>query len=382
MILRGGRVALGPRRAAMLDLTIRSGKIAALGHSTRGIDVSGHLILPGLINAHDHLSFNLFPLLGRPPYPNASAWAHEIYRPDESPVREHRGISRETRLFWGALKNLVSGATTVAHHDPDPPMKDAPVRIARAGWAHSIAFTPDIARRFRSSSAKRPFIVHAGEGTDAASAREIFELDQLGVLDRRTAIVHGVAFDLRGLQLLKRRGAALIACPVSNLYTLRRTLRRSVFSSGIRIALGTDSAITAPGDLLDALRAAKSIWRLSNARLYEMVTTAAAEILRLADGRGTIQNGGVADVILIRDPGGAPADALLDTTRIEMVIVAGKVRLVSERFAALAGESFEPLAIHGRGRFLVDAPVRKLFQEATARLGADIRLAGRRVRIK
>ena len=144
------------------------------------------MILPGLINAHDHLSFNLFPLLGRPPYANATEWARDIYKPDESPVREHRAVPRAVRLAWGGLKNLVSGVTTVAHHDPDPaPAFGAkfPVRVAKAGWAHSLGLTPDIAKRMRRTPEDVPFILHLGEATDAEGAREIFELDRMGLLE-------------------------------------------------------------------------------------------------------------------------------------------------------------------------------------------------------
>ncbi len=384
MILRGARVAIDAIHAERRDLAISCGRIAKTAPGPE-IDVTGHMILPGLINAHDHLSFNLFPLLGRPPYANATDWARDVYRPGESPVREHRAIPRSVRLQWGALKNLMSGVTTVAHHDPDRARvfgASFPVRIAKAGWAHSLQFTPDLAQRKARTPQTLPFVLHLGEATDAAGAREIFELDRLRLLDDRVVIVHGVALDRPGWQLLEARRASLIACPVSNLFTLRRSIPRAAFRTKVEIALGTDSAITAPGDLLDSLRAARRLWNLSAARLYRMVTCNAARVLRLPDGRGEVREGGVADLIVVRDRGKTPAATLLDLREIEMSIVGGRIRLVSERWKQLARPRFEWLSIEPRGRKLVDAPVAELVQEAAARVGTELKLAGRRVRIK
>src|SRR5580658_8502461 len=100
--LTGARVALVARRAEFIDLALRRGRILPFGSAVSGgpqIDLTGHLLLPGLINVHDHLEFNLFPRLGRGPWGNASRWAADVYRPAASPVREHLLVPKRTRLI-------------------------------------------------------------------------------------------------------------------------------------------------------------------------------------------------------------------------------------------------------------------------------------------
>ena len=156
---------------------------------TMRCDLSGHLLLPGLINAHDHLEFNLFPRLGRGPYANASSWAADIYRPDASPVKEHLLVPKKVRLIWGGIKNLLSGVTTVAHHNP---------------WEASVfaqhfqfACCADMAGRIRSSSVPILWSVTAGRRFAGLSsftprkapatmrAAEVQRLDEMGVLERQ-----------------------------------------------------------------------------------------------------------------------------------------------------------------------------------------------------
>ena len=138
VLLRGARVATSSSRAADLDLWLSKGLISfspVPSAQTPTLELDNCLVLPGLINAHDHLELNLFPKLGRGPYPNASAWAQDIYHPHEPPVKEHLAVPRALRLRWGGIKNLVSGVTTVAHHNAlHPVFADCtfPVRVVNS----------------------------------------------------------------------------------------------------------------------------------------------------------------------------------------------------------------------------------------------------------
>ena len=340
------------------------------------LDLSGHLVLPGLINAHDHLEFNLFPQLGRGPYPNAGEWARDIYRPDRSPIREHLRVPKAVRLWWGALKNLLSGVTTVCHHNPfeqDVFGADFPVCVVRRfSWAHSLEFEPELAARFRKAPPTYPFLVHCAEGADATARRELQCLDELGALDQRTAIVHGVGITAAGLALMRQRRASLVWCPTSNLAMLGRTVSRAVLRSGIPMALATDSALSAPVDLLDELAVARKF--LPPARLYEMVTSGPARILRLPRSRR--------DWIAIRTDARTPAEALFEAA-IALVVVAGRIRLISPDLArqlpSSARRRLQLLRVENRPPVLVDADVRQLHRAAAKHLGQDLRLAGKRI---
>jgi cytosine/adenosine deaminase-related metal-dependent hydrolase len=340
------------------------------------LDLSGHVVMPGLINAHDHLEFNLFPRLGRGPYPNAGEWARDIYHPERSPIREQLRVPKAVRLWWGGLKNLLSGVTTVCHHNPyerEVFNADFPVRVVRRfAWAHSLEFAPDLAARFRKAPASYPFVVHCAEGADASARREVQELDGLGALDERTAIVHGVGIHGDGLDLMRRRGSSLVWCPTSNLAMLGRTVSRTVLRSGIPMALATDSALSAPVDLLDELAVARKY--VPAARLYEMVTSGPARILRLS-----LLNG---DWIAARSQARTAIGALMDGT-IALVVVAGRIRLISPELAVQLPASkrrrLQLLHIENRSPVLVDADVRGLRRAAVKHLGSDLRLAGKRI---
>jgi len=380
-------VAVSSAEFAHRSLWIRNGRIffaPMISAHKFTLDLQDHVILPGLINAHDHLELNLFPKLGRGHYPNALAWAGDIYRPNEQPVKRHLGVPKELRLRWGGIKNLLSGVTVVAHHNNFHPLlghPTFPVRvISRYGWAHSIDFSPDWKIRFANTPRNYPFLIHAGEGTDSAASREIETLAQAGALNRSTILVHGVGLNRKGLAILQRAGSGLVWCPSSNHFTLGESLHRHMIESGIRIALGSDSALTAAGDLLDELRFAQK--SADEHRLYKMVTLEAASMLQLPFGYGQIRDKGPADLLVMKDIGRTPAATLLEGYP-ELVISRGRIALISLTLAALCPPSrlanLEPIRVEGRGTYLIAEKVRYLLAQTANVLDESVRLAGKAI---
>jgi cytosine/adenosine deaminase-related metal-dependent hydrolase len=310
------------------------------------IDLTGLSIYPGHINAHDHLEFALFPRLGRGPYPNATAWARDIYDPEISPITEHLRVPKNIRLLWGGLRNLLAGVTTVSHHNPYESLFDAdfPVRVVKNyGWAHSLAFEPETRERFLATPTDQPFLIHAAEGTDADSAQEIFELDRLGVLSSNTVVIHAVAMSDEAWQLVRERGVSVITCLRSNLFTLGRTAN---IPDDIPVALGTDSSLTTEGDFLDELAASP------------LCRNQAEQVLRLSP---------TPDFIAASSPLRQP----------ELVVIAGRMHLVTERLLPEPlRHKFFPLHIEHREPVLVRWNIPQLIAQTPL---PEIRLAGRLV---
>lgn len=396
--LTGARCALGPSESGKLAVEIEDGRIASLHHAdsttaTRGsvLDLTGYLLLPGLINAHDHLEFALFPRLGKGGYLRAQEWAEDIHQREAKVIALHRAVPKETRYWWGILRNLLSGVTTVCHHNPVEPLDHLghlPCRhVEHFAWQHSPwASSPEeIRRAFLQADADVPFILHAGEGVDEASADELQTLETLGVLEARTLLVHGVAFGEKEIQALNRRGSSLVLCPSSNEFLFGKALSSQTIQAVDRSVLGSDSSLTASGDLLDEVRFTAERCGVSAEKLYTMVTREASSALRLTEGEGTLRPFARADLIAVQDRSGTPAEALLamQWKNVELVLLAGEVQLASGaiygRLTPSLRRGLEPLTIAGVLRW-VRAPVRQLIESAEAALGEDrIQLNGRRV---
>jgi cytosine/adenosine deaminase-related metal-dependent hydrolase len=354
------------------------------------VDLNGYLLMPGLINAHDHLQYALHPKLGNPPYRNYVEWGEDIHAACSSAVAKYKSIPRDVRLWWGGIRNLLSGVTTVCHHDclwPELRKQDFPVTVVQEyGWAHSLALGGNLHAAYAARPERSAFFVHACEGVDDLAKGELLTLDRHGLLNADTVLIHGLAIEDEGAALLRERGTSVIVCPSSNYFLFAALPDINRLEGIAQMSLGNDSPLTAKGDLLDEIRFAMDFCHVSADRVYRMVTEYPAKLLRLKEKEGTIQVSGAADLIAVRSDGRTASDTLrsLSVEDVEFVMVRGQVRLASERIWKLLPTEIraglEPLWIDGIIRWL-RAPVQKLLGEAEAVVGTgEVRLGGRSVR--
>lgn len=334
-------------------------------HVPQIIDCSGYVLLPGLINAHDHLELNHFPRTKfREHYENAHQWGEDVsQRLDAAPFKALRQKRLRDRCLIGGIKNLLSGVTTVAHHNPlHRPLRqrDYPVQVLQDYlWQHSLHFS-DMAQ-IRSATLRMPtdmpFIIHLAEGVDAVAAAEYQQLMQLGATRQNTIIVHGVGLKAEDHQHAIDHIAGLVWCPSTNHYLLGQTTDVQLWAQSEKLALGSDSRLTADGDLLDEIRAANQTNQLNAQQLFQAVTTWPAYMLRLQN-KGTLQVGSHADIVALKTHpahANAPLQTLLETKRhhVGLVIRAG-IPLYGDTvlMQQFRREKFVPIVVDGHPKLL------------------------------
>lgn len=337
------------------------------------VDLEGAFVLPGLINAHDHLELNHFGRLkSRDRYENATAWIDDL-RPalqSDPHIRRNSAYALRDRLFIGGLKNVLAGVTTVAHHNPlyRELRRGFPVRVVKKfGWAHSFALEgrPVGARGERGGSVFEareatpsaiPFIVHAAEGVDAAAGDEIARLETLGCLRPGTVLVHGVALTEASWPRLVAAGVSLVWCPASNAYLFGQTIPARAFldaspAAWSHLCLGSDSRVTGSRDLLDEMRASLAADAVTAPEVLRMVTTAGARVLQLSDA-GEIAVGQPADLLVVPGTHASAAESLVHARRadVSLVTIGGQPKVADRRLCGVfrgRGVEARPIIVDG-----------------------------------
>ncbi len=300
-----------------------------LGPGDARIRMEDALIFPGLVNAHDHLEFNLFPRLGEGPYTDYTQWGHHIHARYAQVIAEVRRIPEDLRARWGLYKNLLCGITTVVHHGERISIPDAPIRIwLEAQTIHSVRFDRLWALRLNNPRHRHEAcMIHIGEGTNESAAQEIDRLLRRNLLRRKLIGIHGIAMN----PAQSAHFHALVWCPDSNFFLFNKTA--PVDQLRTPLLFGTDSTLTASWDLWSQLRLARSTRLLTDRALYDTLHANAINALGLP--RYSIRD--TPDFVVARRKSDRNLDAFFAINPEDMLlVVAGeKIRLVDHRLSDL-----------------------------------------------
>jgi 5-methylthioadenosine/S-adenosylhomocysteine deaminase len=298
------------------------------------IDARGQLLLPGLVNGHNHCAMTLFR--GLADDLDLMTWLNGHIFPAEAACVNPEMVYWCTRL--AAAEMLLSGTTTVAdgyfHADavadacrdtgmravvaqgiidfpapgvPDPTENIAALerfidlwhrrdaRITPAVFAHSpYTCAPATLQRAKETADRHGllFFIHLAESRnetamliDPRGTSPVRHLRALGLLDPRTVCVHGVWLDDEDLDILADTGAAVVTCPQSNMKLASGTARiAEMLAHGIPVGLGTDGC--ASNNSLDMFREMDLLAKTQKLLHSDATALPARQALACATSRG------------------------------------------------------------------------------------------------
>jgi 5-methylthioadenosine/S-adenosylhomocysteine deaminase len=360
------------------------------------VDTAGTLF-PGLIELHNHLSYNALPLWSPVPklFEHRGQWPdHPDYRKlisgPMTVIGEYRDAQGKSALLaplvrYVECKCLLGGVTTSqgvmlssnagvqrfyrgivrnVEQTNELDLFEAQGRIADVDAKDANAF---LARLKKEDSC---FLLHLSEGitktgqTDSVARRHFLALQvapQQWAINERFAGIHAAGLLPADFDVLARHGGAMVWSPLSNLLLYGATARVDAAKrAGVRIGLGSDWSPSGSKNLLGELKVAwlysqHALNGLFSARdLVAMTTCDAAAILKWQKALGTLAAGKRADVLIIDGKTGDPYEALIKAkeTAIRLVMINGIARYgVAELMSALGAEGLA-LRVGGEKRRL------------------------------
>jgi 5-methylthioadenosine/S-adenosylhomocysteine deaminase len=343
-------------------------------------------IYPGLIDLHDHLSYNALQLWDVPKrFTNRDQWASgDTYRklvtgPMKALAHTPKYVPAVVRYV--ECKCLVGGTTTtqgmtlssfagIQHFykgivrnveqtgEPDLP---------QAGTHIADVDAKDHERFLKRLGSFDCLLLHLSEGTDDAARGHFLALQAPSgewAITGSLAGIHCVALQKKDFEVLAKAGAAMVWSPLSNLLLYGQTADvGQAREAGVLMALGPDWSPSGSKNLLGELKIARLVSGLGGAgpsdfELLSMATRNAAEILRWDKHLGTLEKGKRADILVVAGEGGDGHAHLFTRSEhdVELVVVNGVPRYgasqVMRRLLGEAAAEAEAGTVGGRARLL------------------------------
>ncbi len=373
--LSGLTVVTPESATAGSSIQVDQKKLGRLGGKSK-LDLhfgDGFAAFPSLINIHDHFNGNYLPKVGPPPgkfYVNWSYWDNDLKSSDTVKV-ERAKTSVEERYFLSAYKNLFSGVVTANDHFPhewnEPFIPRLPMRVIRNYTLCHEVSSYDLkwgdgfeVEHSRAKKGNLPFITHLEEGFDPESQAGIEILEAAGCLDDHTVMIHCIGFSDEDIQKVRKAGAHVAWCANSNVFMFNTTCKiKKMLEAGVNVSIGTDSTATGSVNILEEMRYDRDLYRkmyqadLPAKTIVNMVTVNPAKAFRMQKETGSLQEGKLADILVIRQRHEDPWESLVATRPedIELLVQDGSPIFGDARFEELfssRGVQFTSVSVRGR----------------------------------
>lgn len=368
LIIKNGQVITMNDNKQLIEngvVVINNDTIVAVGdHSLlsqydaqRIIDAQNGIVMPGMVNTHNHLPMIAFRGLGEEGIENR---LFAYFFPLESKKLSRELIYQATRL--GAIDLAQSGVTTFAdmYYHVDEMAKATKEVGLRAVLGETVikfpvvdakqpyggleygqqfindyqndplitpAFAPHAAytvskqklQQINAISKKLnvPVLIHVGEfGNESARISDnpkqlspVAWLHDIGVLDKRMVLAHAIHVDQADIDLIKQSGAGVAYNPMANAKGATGIAPAwEMYQQQLPMGLGTDGPMSSNQvDLWRTLSYAANMQRLKHndrtimipEQVIELATIGGARALHMEDKIGSLEVGKKADIIIV-----------------------------------------------------------------------------------
>ncbi|MGE0788058.1 MAG: amidohydrolase family protein [Sandaracinaceae bacterium] len=351
--------------------------------STATVIETNGIISPGLINAHDHITYDFLPewepgmlFQNRDEWPATMSYQDHVAPRQDDPVDPMDGLYGQTDTerqcagaVWGELRSIIHGTTTVQGQTVSRTCFD---RLARnAENYHGLSFGNGNLRTsvrsveinsadaigyadsfVRTTNRAQRFAVHMQEGIsgledefESWAGRPPSGHEGLSLLEFMGSYM-GMSYDYRGVSVLihsvsltdaqlvevAATGSHIVWSPSSNLALYGETADIArILELDISLALGPDWTPSGEDEMLSEMRFADAYGRangvtaLTAERLWRMATSSGAYVLAMDSAVGTLAPGMRADIAVFGRRGQDPYRALMDSRAqdVRLVLIDG-----------------------------------------------------------